>query len=48
MASCANFFNMHACTYNINKFFAAYIIYLSVNGINKSENDHFNGNKIIK
>ena len=28
MASCANFFNMRAFTYNRNQFFEAYIIHL--------------------
>ena len=47
MVSYANFFNMPALTYNRNQFFEAYIIYLYVNIITKSENDPFNSNKII-
>ena len=47
MASCANFFNMCAFMHNRNQFFEAYIIYLHVNIIIKSENNHFNSNKII-
>ena len=47
MASCANFFNMRAFTYNRNQLFEAYIIDLYVNIITKSENDQFNSNKII-
>ena len=47
MASHANFFNMRSFTYNRNQFVEAYIIYLYVNIITKSENDHFNSNKII-
>ena len=47
MTSCANIFIMRAFTYNRNHFFESYIIYLYVNTITKSENDHFNTNKII-
>ena len=51
VASCANFFNMRFTnnffTYNRNQFFEAYIIYSYVNIITKSENDHFNSNKVI-
>ena len=51
VASCANFFNMrfnnNFFTYNRNQFFEAYIIYSYVNIITKSENDHFNSNKVI-
>ena len=51
IASYANFFNMRFTnnffTYNRNQFFEAYIIYLYVNIITKSENDHLNSNKII-
>ena len=51
MASCVNVFSMRAFTYNRNQFFEAYIIYLYVNIMTKSENfvavDHFNSNKII-
>ena len=43
----ANIFNMRAFTYNRNQFFEVKIIYLFVNIITKSENDHFNSNKII-
>ena len=51
VASYTNFFNMRFTnnffTYNRNQFFEAYIIYSYVNIITKSENDHFNSNKII-
>ena len=49
MASYANFFNIRAfnITCNRNQFFEACIIYLYVNKIAKSENDHFDSNKII-
>ena len=47
VASCANFLNMRPFTYNRNQFFEVYIIYLYVNIIMKSQNDHFNSNKII-
>ena len=46
MASCANFFNMRGYTYNRNQFFEAYIIYLYVNIITKSEDHHFNSNNV--
>ena len=47
MASRANFFNMRKFTYHRNQFFEAYIIYLYVSIIKKSENVHFNSNRII-
>ena len=47
MASCATFFNMRAFAFNRNQLFEACIIYLYANIITKSENDHFNSNKII-
>ena len=47
MASCANFFNMRAFKYSRNQFFEAYIIYLYLNTITKSENDHFNSKKSL-
>ena len=42
-----NWIWMRFFTYNRNQFVEAYIIYLYVNIITKSENDHFNSNKII-
>ena len=41
MASCAKFFNVRAFANNRNRFFDPCIIYLSVNKITKSEDDHF-------
>ena len=39
--------HMRAFTYNRNQFFEVYIIYIYVNIMTKSENDHFNSNKIL-
>ena len=47
MTSCANIFIMRAFMYNRNHFFESYIIYLYVNTITKSENDHFNSKKSL-
>ena len=39
--------HMRAFAYNRNQFFEVYIIYIYVNIMTKSENDHFNSNKIL-
>ena len=47
LVSCANFFNMRGLKYSRNEFFEAYTVYLCVDIMAKTENDHFNSNKII-